>query len=66
MGVIRISDENYFWLMNIRGAGSVDDVLSLLRDHLNECDPLKHRVRTELTAEYLKAKKEGRASIISK
>ncbi|MFH1383537.1 MAG: hypothetical protein ABIH47_01055 [Candidatus Omnitrophota bacterium] len=63
MGVIRIKDEHWFWLMNIRQAGSIDDVLSLLHDHYLDCGSLQHRVNTELTKECLNAKKKGSDSI---
>jgi len=63
MGVIRIKDENWFWLMNIRQAGSVDDVLALLHAHYLDCESLQHRIKTELTKEYLNAKNKGSDSI---
>ena len=59
MGVIRISDRNYFWLMNTRGAGSVDDILDILHDHVLNNKSIQHRLYLELDAEYLSAKKKG-------
>lgn len=58
MGVIRISDRNYFWLMNTRGAGSVDDLLDILHDQVLNDKLLQRRIFFELDAEYLSAKKK--------
>lgn len=57
--VIRINDANYAWLMENRGAGSIDDVLAILIDHATECTTIQHRLERELTVERLKAKKKG-------